>query len=80
MRRPSFGLAPAWHARGTDLAGALKESGRAAGGGAGQAVMRNGLVVAEVALSVMLLVGATLMVRTVLALQDLEWASVATGC
>jgi predicted permease len=68
----AFGLAPAWHASRTDLAGALKESGRALGGGAAQVVARNGLVVAEVALSVMLLVGAVLMIRTVLAIQAVE--------
>jgi putative ABC transport system permease protein len=67
-----FGLAPAWHSSRTELADALKESGRAVSGGVGQALVRNGLVVAEVALSVMLLVGATLMMRTVLALQDVE--------
>jgi predicted permease len=67
-----FGLAPAWHSSRTDLAASLKESGRTVSGGVGQAVLRNGLVVAEVALSVMLLVGATLMMRTVLALQKVE--------
>jgi predicted permease len=67
-----FGLAPAWHSSRTNLADALKESGRTVSGGVGQAAVRNGLVVAEVALSVMLLVGATLMVRTVLAVQDVE--------
>jgi predicted permease len=67
-----FGLAPAWHSSRTELADALKESGRTVSGGVGQALVRNGLVVAEVALSVMLLVGATLMMRTVLALQDVD--------
>jgi predicted permease len=67
-----FGLAPAWQSSKTQLSDTLKESGRTVSGGVGQAVVRNGLVVAEVALSVMLLVGATLMMRTVLALQDVE--------
>jgi predicted permease len=67
-----FGLAPAWHASKTDLAGSLKEAGRSVSGGRGQALLRNGLVVAEVALAVMLLVGASLMMRTLLALQRVD--------
>jgi predicted permease len=67
-----FGLAPAWQSSRTGVAHALKESGRTVSGGVGQNVVRSGLVVAEVALSVMLLVGATLMIRTVLALQDVD--------
>jgi putative ABC transport system permease protein len=67
-----FGLAPAWQASKPELAKSLKDARGAISGGRGQVHVRNGLVVAEVALSVMLLVGATLMMRTLLALQDVD--------
>jgi len=67
-----FGLAPAWQASKPELAKSLKDARGAVSGGRGQVHVRNGLVVAEVALSVMLLVGATLMMRTLLALQDVD--------
>jgi putative ABC transport system permease protein len=68
-----FGLAPAWQASRTALVESLKEGGRgASGGGRRQAFVRNALVVAEVALSVMLLVGASLMLRTLVALQQVD--------
>src|SRR5581483_1864193 len=54
-----FGLAPAWHARRVDLRGALKETGR--GTTSGRAGLRQGLVIAEVALTFVLLVGAGLL-------------------
>lgn len=58
-----FGLAPALRARGTDLQTALREAGRGLVTGAGQR-LRTGLVVAEVALAVVLIVGAGLMTRS----------------
>jgi len=65
-----FGLAPAVHLSGRDLVTPLKESGRGtSGGGSRQRFMRSILVVGEVALSLMLLVGASLMIRTLLSLQ-----------
>lgn len=67
-----FGLAPALHLSGRDILTPLKESGRGVSGGAGQKVMRGILVVAEVALSLMLLVGASLMVRTLLSVQAMS--------
>ena len=67
-----FGLAPAWQASKPELAKSLKDARGVVSGGRGQVLVRNGLVVAEVALSVMLLVGATLMMRTLLALQDVN--------
>lgn len=58
-----FGLAPAVHAARGDLASALREGGRTGDGGARNRA-RNALVVAEVALSLVLLVGAALFVRS----------------
>ncbi|HET7616951.1 MAG TPA: ABC transporter permease [Vicinamibacterales bacterium] len=63
-----FGLAPALHASKPDLQRALKEGGRGTAGG-GRGWMRSALVVAEVALSLVLLVGASLFVRSFLNLQ-----------
>lgn len=68
----AFGLAPAWHASRSDLRrGLLLSGGRSAlGGRAGWT--RNALVVAEVALSVVLLLGAGLLFRTMLALHNTD--------
>jgi predicted permease len=61
-----FGLAPAWRATKLDLATSLKQSRRTTG-----AVSRlsKGLIVAQVALSLLLLVGAGLFMRTLHNLQ-----------
>ncbi len=61
-----FGLAPAWRATRLDLATALKQSRRTTG-----AVSRlsKGLVVLQVSLSLLLLVGAGLFIRTLYNLQ-----------
>ena len=67
-----FGLVPALHAAARDLANPLRETGRSLTGSRRQAFLRKGLVVAEVALSLMLLVGAGLMIRTFFAVQDVE--------
>jgi predicted permease len=67
-----FGLAPALHTCTRDLANPLREAGRGLAGGARQAFLRKGLVIAEVALSLMLLVGASLMIRTFLAMQEVQ--------
>ncbi|HYY42476.1 MAG TPA: FtsX-like permease family protein, partial [Pyrinomonadaceae bacterium] len=58
-----FGLAPAWTSAKTNLAEALKESGHAVAGGAGRR-LRAALVVMEIALSLVLLVGAGLLTRS----------------
>src|SRR6185295_9452644 len=61
-----FGLAPAWRATRLDLATSLKQSRRTTG-----AVSRlsKGLIVVQVALSLLLLVGAGLFIRTLSNLQ-----------
>ena len=56
-----FGLAPAWQGSRSELAETLKEGGRTSA--PGRARMRAGLVVAEVAIALMLLVSAGLMIR-----------------
>ena len=63
-----FGLAPAIHAAKGNLVAALREGGRTGDGGVRNRA-RNILVVAEVALSIVLLVGAALFMRSFLNLQ-----------
>jgi predicted permease len=63
-----FGTAPAWQARKTDVNASLKaSSGR---GATARGRLRGALVVAEVALSLVLLVGAGLLIRTFTNLLD----------
>jgi putative ABC transport system permease protein len=57
------GLAPAWQCSRPNLTNALKDGGRGASSGGSHHRLRNILVGAEVALAVVLLVGAGLMVR-----------------
>ena len=59
-----LGMAPAFHGRVSRLAEALKDSARGSTGRRSQRLRRT-LIVAEVALAVVLLVGAGLMIRTV---------------
>jgi putative ABC transport system permease protein len=63
-----FGLLPAWRASRGDLAGSLKQ-GRGATASKGMQRLRAGLVAAEVALSLSLLAGASLMIRSLAALE-----------
>jgi putative ABC transport system permease protein len=65
-----FGLAPAMHLSGADIATRLKEAGRSLSGSARQRILRDTLVAGEVAFSLMLLVGASLMIRTLISIQS----------
>jgi putative ABC transport system permease protein len=67
-----FGLAPAFQATKPDINEALKESARDAAGGARRNRVRSLLVVSEVALSLVLLIGAGLLFRSFLHLQAVE--------
>ncbi|HSS19162.1 MAG TPA: ABC transporter permease [Pyrinomonadaceae bacterium] len=64
-----FGLAPALQASNLDLNEALKQGGRT-GQQAGSKRLRNVLVVGEVALAMVLLVGAGLLIQTLFKLQN----------
>lgn len=66
-----FGLAPAWRTTKLDLTPALKESGRASSA-VHRSWLSRGLVVVQVALSLLLLVGAGLFVRTLINLQRVD--------
>jgi predicted permease len=59
-----FGLAPAVQSVGSDVNDGLKDSARTASEGAGRQRVRAALVAAEVAMSLVLLVGAGLMVKS----------------
>jgi putative ABC transport system permease protein len=59
-----FGVAPAFHAARTNLEGMLRESARGGAGSRRQTRTRNALVVCQVALAVVLLVGAGLLLSS----------------
>jgi putative ABC transport system permease protein len=60
----SFGLVPALQSAGGNLVGVLRDGGRGATSGRHSLRMRSTLMVAEVALALMLLVGAGLLIRS----------------
>ena len=64
-----FGIVPALRASGPQIMDVLRSTGRTAGLGSGR-LLRNAVVMAEVALSFVLLIGCGLMVRSFIALQQ----------
>jgi putative ABC transport system permease protein len=66
-----FGVVPAIHLSRQDLNDALKEGGRQHGTAVGRSA-RESLIVAEVALSIVLLVGAGLLIRSLQRLEDVD--------
>ena len=66
-----FGMVPAIHLSRLDLNDALKEGGKQQGAAVGRGA-REALIVAEVAMSIVLLVGAGLLIRSLQHLQDVD--------
>jgi predicted permease len=67
-----FGLAPALQLRGTALTSALNDAARGSTEGRQRALLRNLLVVAEVAFACVLVVGAGLLIRSFIRVLDVE--------
>ncbi|MEO8683050.1 MAG: ABC transporter permease, partial [Vicinamibacterales bacterium] len=67
-----FGFAPLMHTRVKGLVTALKEGGAKGATGAARHHVRRGLVMAEVALALMLVIGAGLLLRTVYNLSSVD--------
>jgi putative ABC transport system permease protein len=67
-----FGLAPAWHARNLSLNESLREGGRGIAGLARVKRLRSLFVMSEIALAVVLLIGAGLMLKSFQRLTDVD--------
>jgi len=67
-----FGMLPALRAARVDLAGTFRDGDRGATDGHGKHRLRSALVVSEFALALVLLTGAGLMIRSVVALQRID--------
>ena len=67
-----FGMMPAWRASDLRTGDALKEGRGSSSGGRGGRYVRGGLVVAQIGVSLVLLMGAGLLVRTLTALQRMD--------
>src|SRR5262249_59235720 len=67
-----FGLVPALQATRLDIAEPLRDSGKGVSGGFRRGRLRNALVVIEVALSLVLLSGAGLLMRSFVGLQQVD--------
>ena len=67
-----FGLIPALGASKPDLSSSMKESSRGSGSSIKHNKMRSLLVISEVSLALVLLVGASLLIRTFIALRAVE--------
>jgi putative ABC transport system permease protein len=59
-----FGIAPAWSGSRSDLNGALNEGGRAGTSGKASRLVRQSLVIFEIALAVVVLIGSGLLIRS----------------
>ena len=71
-RRRFFSLAPALRLLGANVTGHLKDGAQNATAGAGRQQFRSALVVAEMALAVVLVIGAGLMLRSLTKLQQID--------
>ncbi len=67
-----FGVFPAFSASRTDLNSSLKESSNRSGTGFRQGKARALLVISEVSLALVLMIGAALLIRTFIALHDVD--------
>jgi len=67
-----FGLAPAVRAARSDLQAVLKEGGRSSGMGGVRDRLRTSLIAGELAIALVLLVGAGLLIRSSIALQNVR--------
>ncbi len=67
-----FGLAPALQASGAGMIGALKDATRGSTGGQKRAFVRNALVVSEIAFACVLLVGAGLLIRSLVTVLEVD--------
>lgn len=67
-----FGLVPAWQATRVDLQDALKQGGARGLLGGRSPQLRNGLVIAQIALSFVLAIGAGLLMRSFVALNNAQ--------
>ena len=74
-----FGVIPLFGYGRRDLSIALKDGGRTSTGGRERLRVRSGLVIAQVALSLVLLVGSGLMLRSFMALRSVDPGFEATG-
>jgi len=67
-----FGLAPAWHVSRVDLADGLRQTGKGSSIGVRGGWARQAFVVAEIALAVTLVMGASLLGRSLIALASVD--------
>ncbi len=68
----AFGLLPTLHARRLNLHSALQADGRGSAGSRRQRLVRSGLVVAQLAMATTLTVGASLLIRSLWTLQQVD--------
>ncbi|MGH9348942.1 MAG: ABC transporter permease [Vicinamibacterales bacterium] len=68
----AFGMLPIWQATRSDILGTLKTGDQRGGTGPDRSVTRSGLVVAEMALAVVLAIGAALLVKSFWNLRQID--------